>query len=196
MQRIADELGRVLGAAPATDEASFGREMDRLLAGSTAAAAEELARAMAASPRHLATVEAYCRMRLSEGAAKVRLADPNGEAALDEAAKAAQRQCQSASSAGAFGLLGNVWSTRAEVLKQPDQMNRAVEAWTTAAAMDPYGLTFPMRVFRTELSLGHAETARRWAGRLLDLDKLQRLDELKRLTPSERAEIEGALRLP
>ncbi len=196
VQAVASDLGRLLGVPPATDEASFLRSMDQLAARSCDGAADTLAGAMALAPHHLPTVDAFCRMRLMQGSALARLGDLSGAGrAIDQAVAAAERQSQSPS-AGAFGLLGNVWTTRAEVLKQPELRNRAVEAWTKAAAMDPYGLSFPWRVFEAERDLGHVEATRRWAGRLMELDKLQRLDELKRLTAEQRAVVEGASKLP
>ena len=166
-----------------------------LLAACCAGAAEKLAQAMNAAPRHLPTVEAYCRTRMMQGAALIRLVDSKGTTALEDAVAAAQKQCQW-HSAGAFSLLANTWSTRADLTGQAELKTHAIEAWTEAAKLDPYGLTFPFRIFETELALGHAEAARKWAARLVELDKLQRLDELKRLSPEQRSEVEAALKQP
>jgi hypothetical protein len=193
--RIASDIGKSLAMPAPTDDATLTSAMDRLLARGAAEAAIDLTRAMSAWPRHLQTVEAYCKMKLGEAAAKARLGAPDAEEVFDQAVSAAERQAQFPS-AGAFGLLGNVLNTEAEVLRRPELVGRAVDAWTKAAAMDPYGLSFPYRVFEAELAQGHAEAARRWAGKLTELDKLQRLDELKRLTPEQRAKVQGATRLP
>jgi hypothetical protein len=192
---IARDVGRAAGVPAPGDATALTHDMDQLLAATSGAAAGWLAKAMEIAPHHLPTVEAYCRMRMAEGAAMARLGASGAQAAFDQALAAAEAQTHW-TSAGAFGLLANVWSGTAEVLRRPELMDKAVDAWTKAAALDPYGLSFPYRAFEVELAQGHAEAARRWAGELLRLDTLQRLDELKQLTPDQRGKVQQALRMP
>ncbi len=69
-------------------------------------------------------------------------------------------------------------------------------AWEKAARLDPYGLTFPLRIFKALMALDRREQAKVWAQRLLELDRLQRLDPLKGLTEEERSQAARALRDP
>jgi hypothetical protein len=195
MDRIAGDLGRLLNQAPPGKAEEFERAMAALAAVRAEEASRRLELAGAQVPRHFGTREAAARMLLAAADARQSLGMRDQSERLGaEAVRIAQDATAGLPpTASAYGMLGTVWATRAGFGVNQEYLHRALEAWTAAAALDPYGLAFPLRIFKTELVLGRTESAKRWARRLLELDALQRLDPLKRLTEQERREVMKAL---
>jgi len=176
----------------------FDRALNELMVQRVPSAVLNLQQAYEAAPKHLPTVEALCRIALAGSAAAENLGRPDlaqSFAAPAEAASGVAAGWQPPT-AGAAGLEGNVQSSLATIQSRPERMARALEAWKRAAALDPYGTAFPLRILRTYVDQRNAPEARSWAARLQELDKLQRLDELKRLSSDERNLVEQALRTP
>jgi hypothetical protein len=67
-------------------------------------------------------------------------------------------------------------------------LEQAVAAWTHAAALDPHGLSMPLRLMRAQAELGNGDQARLWAGRALQANEDLRLDPLKQLSPADLSE--------
>jgi hypothetical protein len=143
-----------------------------------------------------------CRAYLMAAQAQEKLghqdrADALAQRAADAAAIATQWTPRSPS---AYSLLGTTMASWAEMTTDAElrrqRSEAAIESWTSAAALDPFGLTFPLRIFKTEVELGRQDRARMWAERVLRADESQRLDPLKRLTPEERAEVDRVLKGP
>lgn len=89
--------------------------------------------------------------------------------------------------ATAWGALGFVYETQANVTGEPRSFSRAVVAWEEAAALDPYALEYAVRLMRANQALGRVDQVRVWARRVLDLDALQRLDrEVRGLNQADR----------
>lgn len=202
MERISSDLGQMLGQAAPRNPVEFDGAFATLLATRAEAAADRLAATASDTRRHLPTQDAICRAYLLAAQAQGKLghqdrADALAQRAADVAKATTSWEPRSPS---AFSLLGTTLATWAELSTDPAQRRRnleaAIEAWTAAAALDPFGLTFPLRIFKTELDLGRRDRARVWAERVLRADESQRLDPLKRLTSKEREEVEGILKPP
>lgn len=190
MLRIAEDVGTLLGRPAPTDPAQFDQAMNTLASRLAALATPHLERAAALFPAHVPTIEAQCHVRMAAAAAEAVLGRPETASALgEEASRIAEALVERTPTAGAYSLLGTIWASRADIERQREHLVKAVTAWERAAALDPYGLTFPLRVYRTLRIMDRQEEAQIWARRLLELDTLQRLDPLKGLTPQEREEI-------
>jgi hypothetical protein len=191
MPRIAADVASLAGGPVPTDAQSFRVVMARLTAQRCDAAAKLLAES---TNDHAATLEAASRMWLMAAASHHELGEPM-QAPLDAAAAAIDIALRSPTAA-VHGMAANVLSARADLEGRPELAAKAIEHWTAAAALDPYGLTFPFRLFRAEVARGNTQGAKRWAQRLLDLNPLQRLDPLKHLTAKDLEEVEAVLRRP
>jgi len=106
-------------------------------------------------------------------------------AALDAAARAAPR------AAGRWARLGAGLEARGALLSEEAALSAALEAWERAASLDPYSLTPARKAAQLAATLGEGERAATWAERSLEIDANLRLDPLRRLTDSQRAELEG-----
>jgi hypothetical protein len=85
--------------------------------------------------------------------------------------------------------------------ERASHLNTAADALKVAAALDPYNLEIVLRLMRVYGQLGDAPgasaQAAAWAGKVLELDPLMRLDRTARgLTESEREEAERTARSP
>ena len=80
-------------------------------------------------------------------------------------------------------------------------LQRAAASLELAAALDPYNIEIALRLMRVYTQLGDAPgasaAAAAWAGKVLELDPLMRLDKVARgLTDTERAEAHRTLQRP
>jgi hypothetical protein len=192
--RIGEDLAALTGSLPPTTPEEFRRCMAQLSVKCGRGASELLEAATVRMPRHFATTEALCRQLLQVAVEEASLG--KGAAAEEDSLRAeelAGRFAATRPNSSALGLLGNVQSGRFEFAHNPKSLNDAIASWSRAAALDPYGTTFPLRMFRTLTAAGRMDEARIWAEKLLHLDLLQRLDPLKRLTPEEIAAVKSIL---
>jgi hypothetical protein len=193
--RIAADLGALLGRRGPASPAEFERAMHDLTARTAKGAEERLLLAVEHSGWHPPTVEALVRMLLLRAAAEGELA---GEGAamttVEQAAETARRTVEHRPSATTYGMLGNVMAARAATGDER-ALQAAIEAWAKASELDPYGLPFPLRIYRTLERLGETHSARgmTWAERVLETDEMLRLDEVRRLDKAERDRIRAAL---
>jgi tetratricopeptide (TPR) repeat protein len=112
---------------------------------------------------------------------------------FEKAVLAATPGATNVDSASAWAALGFVHQTEAEITGEPRPLTKAAAALEQAAALDPYGLEYPVRLMRVYKALGQQDQARAWARKALDVDALQRLDkEVRGLNAADRGE---ALRL-
>lgn len=65
----------------------------------------------------------------------------------------------------------------------------SLDLFAEAAALDPYGLTYPLEAYHIARELGDGVQASYWARRCLELDTLTRLDPLRGLTEAQRREM-------
>ncbi|MEQ9617495.1 MAG: O-antigen ligase family protein [Phycisphaerales bacterium] len=79
------------------------------------------------------------------------------------------------------------------LLQSQGRLQEALDAWSHAAALDPWGLEPARALYRLHRELGQTEEARRAAIRLLEVDDAKFLDPLRGLSEGERAEVEAFL---
>lgn len=192
--RLARELGGLLGRAVALDERSVSVALTELGASRARAARDALAAAAQRGPKHAETWQAASRLSLQAAGAWVLLG--RHDEARTDAQRAEELAVQGVAvtlerSAASLGWLGTVRQTMGELLGEPGRLASAAEAWERAAALDPHGVTFPLRLMRAYRTMGDGERARAWARRALENDARLRLDPLVRLTDVERAEAEA-----
>ncbi|MFM9995040.1 MAG: O-antigen ligase family protein [Phycisphaerales bacterium] len=191
IERIAEDLGRVLSRPPPGNAAELDGAMTRLAFDRVDGAATLLASA-GARVRHEPTIAALSRLHLTRASVSAQSGDVDGarrhaDAAERVAGEAAQVFLDRAS---AFGWLGTVRAARATMERNPTHLDRAAEAWARAAELDPHGLSFPLQVFNAMVTLGRLDEARVWGARVLTTDERLRLDPLLRLTDNQRAAVE------
>lgn len=92
-------------------------------------------------------------------------------------------------------------SRLAESLGQSELATEAARgslaAWERAAAQDPWNLDVAVRAMRAAMRANDAPSARKWAGKVLELAPLMRLDPAARgLLPADGAEAERLLQSP
>lgn len=194
MSKVLEELGAMTESLPPATPQELQRGMDVLSMKCGKAACELLERAAAMAPHHFATTEAWCRQLMLVSAAEASLG--KSAPAQDDAARAAElarRFAGAHRTSSAFGLLGNVEASRYDFSRDPRHLTQAVAAWTQAVTLDPHGTTFPLRIFRALIAAGRTTEARLWAAMLVELDQLQRLDPLKRLSDDEMSAVKAAL---
>lgn len=193
-QRLHADIAALLGAPTGpTTPATVERDLARLLVRRAAAAERDLREGAAgAFPAHAPTLSAAGRLALETAVTHADLGDP---AASAEWAERAERLADLATEspvgrAGAFAWLATVRAARADLSGETAHLERAVEAWEAAAALDPHGATFAKALMEANLGLGRPAEAARWAARLIEIDDRLRLDPLVRLTPEERSRAE------
>ncbi|MBL9032410.1 MAG: tetratricopeptide repeat protein [Phycisphaerae bacterium] len=192
MPRIAADVGALLGEVPARDPRGLDLAMGRLQAAVASRAEGPLRAALSRFPTHTATAEAICRLLLQRAyALSAQGMVPRAEEDFAEAIAIAKALVARAPGVAAnHGLLASMLDAQAGFHQSPDGLERAVEALKDAAALDPFGTTFPMRLARTEAALRRMDEARSWARKALDLDRGLRLDPLRQMSDRERAEME------
>lgn len=192
MARIAADVGALLGEVPARDSRGLDLAMGRLQAAVASRAAGPLRAALSRFPTHTPTAEAICRLLLQRAyALSAQGMVPRAEEDFAEAIAIAKALVARAPRVAAnHGLLASMLDAQAGFHQSPDGLERAVEALKDAAALDPFGTTFPMRLARTEAALRRMDEARSWARKALDLDRGLRLDPLRQMSDRERAEME------
>lgn len=194
--RVVGDLAGYLGAPPAPNPDTFSSQLDELVARSAIQAQVHLESAMLRSRGHTQTIEALTRvMRLRAVAQQALGHADRARETLSRAESIVDEAAASRPSASLYGILGNILADRAALERNPAHLERAIEAWMQAAELDPYGLTFPLRIFRTLEQLGEASTPRGtlWARRILQLDERLRLDPVKQLPESERSRLQSLL---
>jgi hypothetical protein len=191
--KLLGDLARLTDSPPPESPQELERALAILTIKATTAAAPLLERAASLAPRHFETTESLVRL-LSERAAMAALAGQGAlrDSSIIESEVHARRFADRHPTSSALGLLGNVEAARHDWSGDPKLLDAAIEAWTAGARLDPHGLSLPLQVFRTLERAGRKDEARTWALRLLELDKLQRLDELKRLSPEDLAAVNQA----
>jgi hypothetical protein len=193
--RISADLGTLLGRRAPGSQGELERAMQDLTARSATAAEERLRAAVEHSRWHLPTVEALVRMLLLRASAEGELSGTSVTATtVERAMETAQRAVELRPSATAYGLLGNVLAARAAAGDER-ALQGAIEAWARAAQLDPHGLTFPLRIFRTleRIDETRSDRALTWGERVLETDSLLYLDPLRQLEPAERERIDRAV---
>lgn len=195
---IMADLGAAVGHPIPADQAGFERAMDEFMALRAPGAIDHLAAAASGRLRHFPTVEALARLTLTMAGTYRVLGATEQAAAMESTAEAIGKEVAAwrPATAGAAGLEGNIQAALAELRGDRARLDAAIAAWERAAALDPYGLSFPLRIFSAHLESGDKAQARRWAARLLELNNLQRLDEVRQLSDEDRARAERALGTP
>lgn len=85
----------------------------------------------------------------------------------------------------------------ARIADLPELQSSAAAALQRAAALDPFNLEIALRLMRLHARSGNPAAAAEWAGKVLELDPLMRLDRQARgLTESERIEARRLLPSP
>lgn len=191
-QMVARDLGVLLNAPSPRSDQEVESALTKLSQNSCGQAANSLDRAAQLAPNHFATTEALCRTLMEESAAQGILGEnPRATVAfaLDRATAFAARR----RTASAYGLVGNIHAAKFADDHDPASLTAAIEAWNQAALLDPYGTSFPLRIFRQLVEAGKTKQARPFAAKLLELNELLRLDPLKRLTEDELKSIRKVL---
>jgi hypothetical protein len=196
LPRIAADVSAMLGRRTTPTPEQFERDLNELLSRAATVAQSHLQSALERSSGDVPTAEAIARMARARAYAELALnRDESAWTILLAAETLAEELARNRPSAGAWGLVGNIRAERAELEHDLRHLERAIDAWVLAAGLDPHGLVFPWRIFRTLDRLGEAETERGrvWARRVLETDERLHLDELRRLTPPERQRVNAVL---
>ena len=193
--RLSDHLSRVLGRPVGDTESAMRRGLEDVFLHSGEQALAHLNSA-AVRVTHPGTLRAISRLALQLSATHRDRGEqfPSAllvERAEDSARQAAELPLQHASS---LGWLGTVRMSLATSTDNRAERELAVSAWEGAAAADPYGLTWHVKLARALADLGRAEEAAGWARRALENDENSRLDTLRGLTAAEKVEMSGIAR--
>jgi hypothetical protein len=195
MPHLATDLSSLLGRPRARDMNALYGELDELFVRTAGRAQSHLAAALALSDGDAQTAEALARIMMLRAMAEGRRGeDATANALAEQAQQMAGALAEQRPTANRFGLLGNILAARAELHQNHAYLEAAITAWGQAAELDPYGLTFPLRVYRALERLGEEETERglMWGGRILRLDEQLRLDPVRQLTAEERSRVKAA----
>lgn len=194
MDLLARDLAELTQSPPPVSSEELQRSMARLTMKTCSGAAVALNHAEQLAPRHFTTVETLCRLLMEQAAAESALGRGAQASALeDQALEVAHAFAARRPGPAIFGLIGNIQASRFEFNHERGALAGAVIAWTRASQLDPYGTSFPLRTFRLLESSGRTEEAVPWAIRLLELNDLQRLDPLKKLSDDELAAVRRVL---
>jgi tetratricopeptide (TPR) repeat protein len=194
LREIATQLAHVLGRPIEPVPAAVARalaEMDLIL---IPRAVNSLESALSRYPDQWKVSREISRLHLrSASLLWSRHQEAGAREQFEKSARAATPQGPNAGIAAAWGALGFVHHTEAEVTGEIRPLSRAALAWEEGAALDPYSLEYPVRLMKAYEDLGRLDEARAWARKVLDVDALQRLDQSVRgLNDSDRGR---ALRL-
>ena len=190
-ERICHDLSMLLGRPVGVGSSAINAAMGELEAGRSRIAVDQLREALKLCPHHVKTRRALSRLLLREAGARWAAGDHSAAASLGDEAEllALEGTRLDPDRTMTWAWLGTVRRARWQIEHEPQSLERAVEAWERAAMMDPHGLSFPKRIYEALRELGDDERARIWGGRLLEVDRLMRLDPLKGLTEREREEM-------
>lgn len=218
IEAIARDLGRALGTEPPRNSDQLRDDLSLLAADRTERAGEVLLRAGDAAPRHLGTLKSASRVLLQASVARRWLGQTDqAEALAERASQMARRGVERfPDDSAAWGWLGMVWASIAQqrsdaggggpagpggaggAARGGDEgdLGRAIEAWERAAALDPHGLWYPVRIVGAAQTMGDGPTARRWALRALEVDRDLRLDPVRGLSEAQRREFQRIAQTP
>lgn len=173
-----------------------GSELERAMAEAqyraAVAALPSLESALRARPYDEATRRAVVRVHVALATAS----DESGRAsehATRALAIAVEGTGINPASAGSWGLLANVHLALAGKIADAG-LEGAIAACERAAALDPFGSTYPLKLVDLFLQVGRLEDAREWALRALEADRNLRLDPLRQLTAEQRGRLEQLAR--
>lgn len=193
-ERLASDLGKLTNSSEPRSDQEVEGALTRLAMKACAEAADSLNAAVVLAPRHFATTEALCRVLMEKaGAESVLGQDALFAASEARALDAAQTLANRRPTASVFGLIGNIHAAKFDAHRDPAALAAAVSAWNQAAKLDPYGTSFPLRIFRQLVEAGKARDARPYATKLLELNELLSLDPLKKLSDDELKSIRKVL---
>lgn len=184
MSKLATDLGGLIGEFPPQNPRDFDRAMAMLLVRTGEPAAKGLSVALEAAPSHLGTREALVRTLLGTAAARQAIGDRTG--ALAAADRAVALADGGPESAGGLSLRAAARVSRAELGDAERLLGEAYTLAVRAAELDPHGPSGAWRAMELALRLGRSDEARSWARRVLEVDGLQRLDPLRRLSDDRR----------
>lgn len=197
-QHSARELAELLAGygirPPAQTPAELEHAAKQLTALLAVRAIPHLTRAVERYPAHVPTTEALVRMLLLAASAEIgRNQRASAQQAVDDAVEHASRLVHVRDSASAWALLGQAHLARAHLLHDQAGLPRAATAFERAATLDPHGPWHAWHAAQALAAAGDHPAARRWAQETLRRDALQRLDPLRRLTPSQRRVLDELL---
>lgn len=198
-QSIVSDLGRLLSAEPAKNEAEFRRMLIELETRLLPKAIDALIGADAID-------RSDSRARKEASRVAVRLAADlhtlGRESQAQEAAARAVRVLSlddplrlSEARGGEFLALSLVHEFRAQTFKDDTALRDAATAIEHAMERDPYSLDLGVRRFRLAQKMGDTDGARRWAERCIELDGLMKYDkEVRGLSVEDREAILAAIK--
>lgn len=179
-ERVLDDLSTLIGYRVPFSARDVDEALADLVRRRLAAAADLLDQANA---RHLGTLEALSRTRLSLA---ISLDSPgNTLEALRDAELAATRFPTSRS----YAWLATVANELHRATGDPALQDRALAAWLRAALLDPHGVAVPVRLARLHALRAEPDAASTWAAEALRRNDNLRLDPLRQLRESEREEM-------
>ncbi len=192
--RLAQDLGKLTNSPEPRSDQEVEGALTKLAMKACGAAAESLSFAVVSAPRHFPTTEALCRVLMEKAGSESALGQGAQAAAtetraLDVAISLANRR----PTASVFGLIGNIHAAKFEASHDPAALAAAVAAWNQASTRDPYGTSFPLRIFRQLVEAGRFSEARPYATKLLEMNELLKLDPLKKLSEEELKSIRRVL---
>ena len=174
------------GKPPARNGEDLAEQISTARTAAASAAAPNLIQAVKIRPKHIPTRQAAVRtlMRLAQATI-----GPQRDEWLDQAIALAQTGTKAdPDRAGSWRLLANTLDSG--VGDDLQQLPEAYTALTRAAALDPYGLSVSLKLVDLAGRLGRLEDQKNWARRALKINSDLRLDPLRQLTDTERADLE------
>ncbi|MEZ6243495.1 MAG: O-antigen ligase family protein [Phycisphaerales bacterium] len=194
--RVVADVAAKLGEPVAQDGTAFDAQLNRLVERSGEAAVAPLERGLAERPDDIGTRKALGRLHLALGSL--------GEARGDDASRKQAHLATRVADEGVEVRPGSAaaWSWRALTYESlgrwagEGDADEARESWERVHELDPLGLDAPLHLMRLAEARGDLQTAHTWAREVLRLNEFKRLDPLKQLTETERAEVERVAREP
>lgn len=201
---VAGDVAALLGRPPAGDFDELVEQLGALRLMLLAEAHTQLGSAIDVVPGHKGTLQAQSSLAvqlaiLSDGAGDQGAALAWFSMATEAATLGARSR--GGTSVSGWSWLASVWSARYASSRSATggditALDQALLAWEEADRRDPYGLGVAVRLMELHALAGRHEQARAWARTALDREKLKRLDPIKALTDSERAQAEALAGTP
>lgn len=197
LPRLAEAMGRELGATVWANEGAVREAWILIAKRRLDAAADHLRQARAQFPTHTPTSVALSRVLLQRSFAGERESRfSESEAAAIEAESIAESLTRwRPDSADTWSFLTRIRLARANTAAGDEgfriaKLREATLAGRRAHELDPYGLAHPVRLADAYHDLGEREAARAWARKALEISDQLRLDPLRQLTDHTRARME------